>query len=37
VGHGFNFDSAPDLEFRMTTEALELEKSGVSYQCLNCS
>ena len=29
---GSNFDGAPDLEFRMATEALELEKSGLSYQ-----
>src|SRR5207253_11072808 len=26
------FDGAPDLEFRLATEALELEKSGLSYQ-----
>jgi mannose-6-phosphate isomerase-like protein (cupin superfamily) len=29
---GSNFDGAPDLEFRMATKALELEKSGLSYQ-----
>ncbi len=29
---GSRFDGAPDLEFRMATEALELEKSGLSYQ-----
>ena len=29
---GSNFDGAPDLEFRLATEALELEKSGLSYQ-----
>ena len=29
---GSNFDGAPDLEFRMATEALELEQSGLSYQ-----
>jgi hypothetical protein len=29
---GSNFDGAPDLEFRMATEALELENSGLSYQ-----
>ena len=29
---GSNFDGAPDLEFRMATAALELEKSGLSYQ-----
>jgi hypothetical protein len=26
------FDGAPDLEFRMATEGLELERSGLSYQ-----
>ena len=26
------FDGAPDLEFRMATQALELEQSGLSYQ-----
>jgi hypothetical protein len=26
------FDGAPDLEFRLATEALELEKSGLGYQ-----
>jgi mannose-6-phosphate isomerase-like protein (cupin superfamily) len=30
VGPGF--DGAPDLEFRMATQALELEQSGLSYQ-----
>ena len=29
---GSRFDGAPDLEFRMATQALELEKSGLSYQ-----
>ena len=29
---GSNFDGAPDLEFRLATEALELEKSGLCYQ-----
>ena len=29
---GPRFDGAPDLEFRMATKALELEKSGLSYQ-----
>jgi hypothetical protein len=29
---GSRFDGAPDLEFRMATEALELEQSGLSYQ-----
>ena len=29
---GSNFDGAPDLEFRMATRALELERSGLSYQ-----
>jgi hypothetical protein len=29
---GSNFDGAPDLEFRLATEALELEKSGLGYQ-----
>ena len=29
---GPRFDGAPDLEFRSATEALELEKSGLSYQ-----
>jgi mannose-6-phosphate isomerase-like protein (cupin superfamily) len=29
---GSNFDGAPDLEFRLATEALELEKSGLSLQ-----
>ncbi|HEX3511524.1 MAG TPA: cupin domain-containing protein [Solirubrobacteraceae bacterium] len=29
---GSNFDGAPDLEFRLATEALELEHSGLSYQ-----
>ena len=31
---GSRFDGAPDLEFRLATEALELEKSGLSYQCV---
>ena len=29
---GSNFDGAPDLEFRLATQALELEKSGLGYQ-----
>ena len=29
---GPRFDGAPDLEFRLATDALELEKSGLSYQ-----
>jgi len=29
---GSNFDGAPDLEFRLATKELELEKSGLSYQ-----
>ena len=29
---GSKFDGAPDLEFRMATVALELERSGLSYQ-----
>jgi mannose-6-phosphate isomerase-like protein (cupin superfamily) len=29
---GANFDGPPDLEFRMATHALELERSGLSYQ-----
>ena len=29
---GSNFDGAPDLEFRLATEVLELEKSGLGYQ-----
>jgi len=29
---GSNFDGAPDLEFRAAATALELEKSGLSYQ-----
>jgi hypothetical protein len=29
---GSRFDGAPDLEFRSATKALELEKSGLSYQ-----
>ena len=29
---GSIFDGAPDLEFRLATQALELEKSGLSYQ-----
>jgi mannose-6-phosphate isomerase-like protein (cupin superfamily) len=29
---GSRFDGAPDLEFRMATQALELEQSGLSYQ-----
>jgi mannose-6-phosphate isomerase-like protein (cupin superfamily) len=29
---GSGFDGAPDLEFRLATVALELEKCGLSYQ-----
>jgi mannose-6-phosphate isomerase-like protein (cupin superfamily) len=29
---GSRFDGAPDLEFRMATNALKLENSGLSYQ-----
>jgi mannose-6-phosphate isomerase-like protein (cupin superfamily) len=29
---GAAFDGAPDLEFRAATKALELEKSGLTYQ-----
>jgi hypothetical protein len=29
---GSRFDGAPDLEFRLATDALEVEKSGLSYQ-----
>ena len=29
---GSKFDGAPDLEFRLATETLELEQSGLSYQ-----
>jgi hypothetical protein len=29
---GSRFDGAPDLEFRSATDALDLEKSGLSYQ-----
>jgi mannose-6-phosphate isomerase-like protein (cupin superfamily) len=29
---GSNFDGPPDLDFRVATKALELEKSGLSYQ-----
>ena len=29
---GPRFDGAPDLEFRLATEALELERSGLCYQ-----
>jgi mannose-6-phosphate isomerase-like protein (cupin superfamily) len=31
---GSMFDGAPDLEFRLATEALELEHSGLGYQRL---
>jgi hypothetical protein len=31
-GVGSRFDGAPDLEFRMATQALALEQSGLSYQ-----
>jgi hypothetical protein len=29
---GSNFDGAPELEFRLASKALELERSGLSYQ-----
>src|SRR3954471_23874918 len=29
---GSRFDGPPDLEFRLATDALELERSGLSYQ-----
>ncbi len=29
---GSRFEGAPDLEFRLATEALELEQSGLGYQ-----
>ena len=29
---GSNFDGAPELEFRLATDALELGQSGLSYQ-----
>ena len=29
---GSRFDGAPDLEFRLATEALDLQRSGLSYQ-----
>jgi mannose-6-phosphate isomerase-like protein (cupin superfamily) len=29
---GSNFDGSPDLEFRLATQALELEQSGLGYQ-----
>jgi mannose-6-phosphate isomerase-like protein (cupin superfamily) len=29
---GSNFDGPPDLEFRMATKALALERSGLTYQ-----
>ena len=29
---GSRFDGAPDLEFRLATQPLELEQSGLSYQ-----
>jgi uncharacterized cupin superfamily protein len=29
---GSNFDGAPDLEFRLATQALGLERSGLGYQ-----
>ena len=29
---GARFDGAPDLEFRLATEALELERSGLCHQ-----
>ena len=32
---GSRFDGAPDLEFRMATQALELEKSGLREELRN--
>ena len=32
---GSRFDGAPELEFRLATGALELEKSGLSYQSVS--
>lgn len=29
---GSNFDGSPDLEFRLATQELELERSGLGYQ-----
>jgi len=29
---GFRFGGPPDLEFRLATDALQLERSGLSYQ-----
>jgi uncharacterized cupin superfamily protein len=29
---GSNFDGSPELEFRLATQALELEQSGLGYQ-----
>jgi hypothetical protein len=29
---GSNYDGGPDLEFRVASKALELERSGLSYQ-----
>jgi mannose-6-phosphate isomerase-like protein (cupin superfamily) len=31
---GSNFDGSPDLEFRLATNALELERAGLGYQSL---
>ena len=31
---GSNFDRPPDLEFRLATDALELEQSGLSFQSI---
>ena len=31
---GTRFDGAPDLEFRLATVALGLERSGLGYQCI---
>ncbi|HET7043116.1 MAG TPA: hypothetical protein VFI13_13945, partial [Gemmatimonadales bacterium] len=31
---GSRFDGAPDLEFRLATGELELERSGLGYQCV---
>jgi mannose-6-phosphate isomerase-like protein (cupin superfamily) len=31
---GSNFDGPPDLEFRLATDALELEQSGLSFQSI---
>jgi mannose-6-phosphate isomerase-like protein (cupin superfamily) len=31
---GSNFDGSPNLEFRLATQTLQLEQSGLGYQCL---